>query len=42
MRGWRLAIPIPSYSREAVTPASSLASRSRSSNPSAKSTIAKT
>ena len=31
MHGWRLAIPIPSYSREAATPASSLASRSRSS-----------
>src|SRR5215212_8004737 len=29
--GWRLAIPIPSCSREAATPASSLASRSRSS-----------
>ena len=31
MHGWRLAIPIPSYSREEATPASSLASRSRSS-----------
>jgi len=31
MHGWRLAIPIRSYSREAATPASSLASRSRSS-----------
>src|SRR5512132_2028025 len=31
MHGWRLAIPIPSYWREAATPASSLASRSRSS-----------
>ena len=31
MHGWRLAIPIPSYSRAAATPASSLASRSRSS-----------
>ena len=29
--GWRLAIPIPSYSREVATPASSLASTSRSS-----------
>ncbi len=40
MHGWRLAIPIPSSSREAATPASSLASRSRSSNRSAVSTIA--
>ena len=31
MHGWRLAIPIRSYSREAATPASSPASRSRSS-----------
>ena len=31
MHGWRLGIPIPSYSQEAATPASSLASRSRSS-----------
>src|SRR5437879_12420705 len=41
MHGWRLAIPIPSYSREAATPASSLASRSRSSNRSAVSIIAR-
>ena len=33
MPGWRLAIPIPSYSQEAATPASSPASRSRSSRP---------
>ena len=32
MRGWRLAIPIPNYSREAATPASSLALKSRSSS----------
>ena len=32
MHGWRLAIPIPSSSREVATPASSLASRSRSSS----------
>src|SRR5258708_4801760 len=41
MHGWRLAILIPSYSREAATPASSLASRSRSSNRFAVSTIAR-